>query len=115
MGMAIWLSLLGVGVKWVTNPVLRPPAANLSSITAEQSARAFPIHFVALHNVGNVSPTGKPPAMTGGQSHHQFDYEEWAFRELRKRGVVFFVLWTVGGFGIHWSVSKFFRKRSGAL
>lgn len=107
MGMALWLALLGLGIKWATNPMARPPGTNLGRITLAQTEQSFPIRLTSL-------PTGEPGAVSHVRAAEQaldedkiptpisFNYEEWAFRELRTRLITFFVLWIVGGFLMHW-------------
>jgi len=106
-GMAVWLTLLGLGVLWATNPLARPPDSNLAKITVEQTREAFFIRLAAL-------PAGKPSIVSHAKAAEHaleegeprppmlFDYEEWAFRELRARLLLFFVAWVVSGLLMLW-------------
>lgn len=118
IGMALWLSLLGLGGKWTTNPILKPPAPNLAAITPEQTAKAFLIHFTPLAPKpstagGNALPPNLPAEAMGGVLPHKFDYEEWAFHESRRRGLTFLSLWIAAGLGILWFTARRSRKPSG--
>lgn len=116
LGMAVWLALLGLGAKWITNPILKPPAPNLATLTPEDTAKAFPIRLASLPNtqstvssyarqLNRVNEAGETaPA-------RKFVYEDWAFRESRKRVMVFFLAWTASGFGIHGLMARLFHHR----
>jgi hypothetical protein len=115
-GMALWFTLLGLGVLWATNPLARPPNSNLAKITVEQTREAFFIRLASL-------PPGKPSIVSHAKAAQHaleegeprpavlFDYEEWAFRELRARLLLFFVLWVISGLLIHWLARRLSRER----
>lgn len=119
LGMAVWLTLLGLGILWATNPLAKPPSSNLPKITPEETARAYRIRLASL-------PASKPSmvshvreaehALEAGEARARpvFDYEEWAFRELRARFVLFFLVWVASGFLFHWLAKRAFRPGESA-
>lgn len=116
LGTALWLTLLGLGAKWVTNPILKPPASNLTRITAADTARAFPIRVVSLSDPQAIA--GDPSRQFAGAGElkasgpaPKFNYEDWSFRESRKRAIVFFLVWMASGLAIHWLVARTLRKK----
>lgn len=119
-GLALWLTLLGLGVLWATNPLARPPHSNLARITVEQTREAFFIRLAGM-------PAGKPSIVSHAKAAEHaleegeprpavlFDYEEWAFRELRARLLVFFVVWVVSGLLITWLGRRLSREQEGGI
>jgi hypothetical protein len=114
VGMGLWMTLLGLGMVWATNPGVRPPAPVLARITPEETARAFPLRLASLpagdqgvathmRRVDEALEAGEEPAPRA------FDYEEWAFREVRARFAAFFVVWVLSGFVILWLARRAFR------
>lgn len=116
LGVAVWLALLGLGAKWVTNPILKPPAPNLATLTPEDTAKAFPLRLVSLPSTrSTVSSHARQPDKVSEAGEtvpaRRFVYEDWAFRESRKRVMVFFLAWAASGFGIHGLMARLFRHR----
>lgn len=116
LGLALWVSLLGLGGKWVANPVLRPPRPAVAQITAEETAKTFPFRLASLPNTQSAiggyarrleSEEATPPAVP-------FDYDDWAFREVRKRLIAFFIVWTVGGGLAVWLGRRWFHRPEAA-
>lgn len=114
LGMALWLTLLGLGLVWATNPMARPPSPEVARITAPQTQAAFLIRLTQLPSgadstvskwkaaemaLEGTMPTAKP----------SFDYESWAFREMRARMIAFILIWSLSGGLIYW-VAKQFSK-----
>lgn len=116
LGTALWLTLLGIGAKWVTNPILKPPAPNVTRITAAETATAFPIRVVSLTDTQTIAGDHDQPFEKSGELKAsgpppKFSYENWSFRESRKRAIVFFLVWMASGLAIHWLVGRTPRKK----
>ncbi len=116
VGMAVWLTLLGLGILWATNPAAKPPATNISTITQEQTERAFAIRLASLHPrkpsvVSHIRAAEHALEEGEQRTTVRFDYEEWSFRELRARLIAFFCVWMIGGFAVHWIARRVFRDQ----
>jgi hypothetical protein len=113
IGLFVWLALIGVGMRWAGNPVLRPPGNAIFRITAEDARRAFPIRLTPLPAPAPppvAAPPGKPGAKTVSK-RQQFDYESWSWRETKRRLGTFFIAWCVLGVAIQWGVPRFLDKQ----
>lgn len=111
---AVWITLLGLGVRWAASPVLKPPKSNLYEITPEETARAFPLHLARLESAqpgfgSYARRLEEEDTNSSGSPVPSFNYEDWAFRESRKRLIFFFALWSSGGLVSHYLLARVFR------
>jgi len=113
---AFWLSALGLGIKWAANPVLLAPDPNPRSITANATAKLFPIHLAPLRSKESslLTHTRELDEEEDTKTPITFDYEGWSFREARARLTGFMIFWTVGGILLHVIVSRIFRDTKSA-
>lgn len=91
---AVWMILLGLGIVWSTNPVAKPPSTNIASITRAEVIAGFKIRLAGVPD----SSANRP-----------FDYEEWAYREMRARRRVFSAVWITCGLILVWVARDQFK------
>ncbi len=116
----VWVILLAVGGKWVANPMLHPPRAELRDITAEDTIKAFPWRLAGLQSSepGIASYARQLEDDDNPRPASTFDYQGWAFREARSRLLIFFFVWMAGGILLHWVLARIFNdspKRAPAM
>lgn len=81
---AVWTALLGLSMAWAATPVLRPPSTNISEISEQQVTQSFTIRLAPLrYSLQSSIKT-------------RFDYDDWSFRETRRRVILLFFIWLAG-------------------
>ena len=88
---AAWMTLLGLGLAWSTNPVAKPPSNNIAAISREDVIGGFKIRLAGVPD---------------SSASRIFDYEEWAYREMRARQRVFWGVWIACGAVLIWGARK---------
>ncbi len=108
IGVIIWLTIAGLGFRWITRPFVWSNAPLLGGVRSLESARReFPMH-VAKFN------TDRPILLRGGLFDDEIDPDEeavrdWTFRETRNRFFIGFGLWMASGWFIHWFLGRVVR------
>ena len=102
--------VLGLGGRWVLSPsIWQKP----NPITTEQIKKAFPIRLAKV-----------PEDLLEFQAEQDDELfahspklitNEWVYREVRNRFVVFFFGWIGSGFLIHWLLGRILHDRTSWL
>jgi hypothetical protein len=104
-GLLIWAMLLFGGVLWSLSPMWI--TQNVPE-TIEEARAAIPFHLARLEST-KFSGHAERVAREDAAPPAEFDFMDWAVREITARGILVVIIWTMLGFVMRWFLGQIIR------
>lgn len=114
LGLIAWLAFGALGLKWTARPYFWMDGSVVTlggcdTKNLEMAQQEFPLHVAAFPPA--FAAPAPAPTEEAAETFADEPTRDWAWREMRNRFVMVFVLWMAAGWFIHWCLGRLAQNR----